>query len=597
MAVPAFAQQEKGHKGIIDKQDIVSILAKDNSDEEIYIDGYIINGTDIIDIIGEHPQLPIRIKNSIIENGLNIHNHSQINNEIKVLDSEIQYFEKIGNGFKLSVNAGNVTFHNKIIFDSVKFNNKVSFRSAVFKNTASFSSCIFMDKAEFNLASFSGRVQFPETVFAKADFSSASFEKLSYFKDAVFLDFLKIGDAKFNGYADFRDTGIRKLDFKAVSPNIITSPMDFRNAKISEAHFQDIIFEQDVDFSDVKFGAGEQEFTRFIGPLDLMEQYNKKSDYSLLFRYVTFKSNADFIRTEFLCDTGLEMVKFRSNANFKDAVLKHADIRNKFWFAYIDFNKLIIKWDQLPRPDDIIKFSENRVKSFLEKKDNINLENIPARNIVKNRKPDHLKNLSDFFKSLDANFRAGKQLSDANKAYYYMKELNLHGARAGEEVPEWRDIKAWLMAEGERIVWGIPCGYGTKIGRITAWIVFFHLLFTYIYYKKGQLTDLRKSDKDCIEDLDSEPGYEPSYKSGQTVPEPGLDHEKMTRLKMASRLSLAVLLKVESRSVGISGKICGINSKAVERFERWLGFYLVFCLLITSSNTFPLINRLLEGVF
>ncbi|MDM8538228.1 hypothetical protein QUF70_15855 [Desulfobacterales bacterium HSG17] len=610
-ALPAFAVQVNGHKGVIGKKEILSILDKNTFDEDVYIDGYVISGDHIIDIINTNPDLSVNIKHSIIVKGLNFQNLSllplnepngdrerkfqkfrEVKNEIRIMDSEIQSFDKYrkGKGVKLSIDAGDTIFYNNVLFQSVKFNNRVLFKSAVFASSVNFTSSVFTKKANFIQTEFSGYADFTSAIFTGAVFTGAVFSDLSYFKDAVFLDLLKIGDAKFKGYADFRDTGIRRLDFKALSPNIITIPLDFRNAKISEAHFQDIIFEKDVDFSDAKFGAYEQDFAGFTGPLDPLSLLNHKADYSLVFRYVTFKSNADFIRTKFFCNTGFEMVKFRDNANFKDAVFKHADIDNKFWFAYIDFSKLIIKWDQLPAPGNIIKYSGDKVKSFLENKEDEKPQQLeypgkiykPEKYKPEKYKPDHLKNLSDFFQSLEANFRTQKQLSDANKAYYYMKRLKLQAARTGEKVPEWNNIKIWLMAEIERIVWGVPCGYGTKIGRIAAWIIFFHLLFTIIYYKKGELLDLTTTtikeddDKDCI---------------------PVTDNKKRTKLKMASRLSLAVLLKIESKSVGITGNICNINSKQIERFERWLGFYLVFCLLITSSNTFPLINRLLEGVF
>ncbi len=65
----------------------------------------------------------------------------------------------------------------------------------------------------------------------------------------------------------------------------------------------------------------------------------------------------------------------------------------------------------------------------------------------------------------------------------------------------------------------------------------------------------------------------------------------------ALRFSSVILLKIGYRDTKISGKILGIDCKYFVWFEWLLGFYLLACLTITMSNTVPIINRLISGMF
>ncbi|MCP4105052.1 MAG: pentapeptide repeat-containing protein [Desulfobacteraceae bacterium] len=503
--------------------------------------------------------------------------------------------------FSGKADFNSATFSDEADFSSATFSGKADFNSATFSGKADFNSATFSGKADFNSATFSDEADFSSATFSgKADFNSATFTKSALFKNSVFTASLNISSSKFQEYADFRETYIRMLNFKPESPKIVKSVTDFRGAKISEAHFQNIIFENDVDFSDVEFGANYETFRNFIGPPRSEELFRRDKNFTTVFRSLTFKSNADFIRTKFSCDTAFEMVKFREEANFKHARFKEKgkDNNPKFWFSYIDFKYFLIKWNQLPDVENIVKTSEDKIKSFLDIEEEERKKRDQPKEEGKKKKqaqskaeekakpkPDQLENLSEFFQDLEANFRSKNQLKDANEALFQTKIFDLKAARNKA------DIRERITKELEWIFWGIPCGYATKIWRAVLAFVIIHLLFTLIYYVKGDLFHITGEDGT---DLKEKSIFE--FPSHYVLKEPPSEtpYEKWKKVEMAHRFSMAFLFKFV-KGIGIV-KITSPCKYFV--WAEWIiGFYLWFCFIITSSNTFPMINRLIEGAF
>ncbi|MCP4345846.1 MAG: hypothetical protein GY795_10010 [Desulfobacterales bacterium] len=704
-AFGAFAGEVKS--GSITKADMLAIFEKEGT-----VDGRVINGDDLIDIIRE-TDFPISIKNSIVEKGLDfekggrdsqglplkavtedilpkewreeqgnkfLKTHQEIHlikNKIEIKDSEIQSHsrEVEGKQFQVSIFAKKAFFYKDISFDSAThtgdvffysatfsgsfdsaifigdasfdsatsdyasfdsatfsghtyfcsatFSDYAYFDSATFSGDASFDSATFSANASFYSATFSGHTSFKSATFSghtffysatfsghtsfdsatfseDASFGSATFTKSALFKNSVFTARLSIGSSKFQKYADFRETYIRMLNFKPESPKIVKSVTDFRGAKISEAHFQNIIFENDVDFSDVEFGANYETFRNFIGPPRSEELFRRDKNFTTVFRSLTFKSNADFIRTKFSCDTAFEMVKFRKEANFKHARFKEKgkDNNPRFWFSYIDFKYFLIKWNQLPDVENIVKTSEDKIKSFLDIEEEERKKRAQPKEEGKKKKqaqskaeekakpkPDQLENLSEFLQDLEANFRSKNQLKDANEALFQTKIFDLKAARNKA------DIRERITKELEWIFWGIPCGYATKIWRAVLAFVIVHLLFTIIYYVKGDLFHVTGEDGT---DLKEKSIFE--FPSHYVLKEPPSEtpYEKWKKVEMAHRFSMAFLFKFV-KGIGIV-KITSPCKYFV--WAEWIiGFYLWFCFIITSSNTFPMINRLIEGAF
>jgi len=139
-----------------------------------------------------------------------------------------------------------ITFSGGAYFDSTTFSGEAYFDFTTFSRVASFDSTTFGESAYFDYATFSGR----------ADFGSATFIKLANFNSAGFFAVLNFKYVDFQEYTDLRNARIRRLDWNSVnSPTLMSARLDLRGTTISEAHIQDVTFEKDVYFSDVRFGV------------------------------------------------------------------------------------------------------------------------------------------------------------------------------------------------------------------------------------------------------------------------------------------------------------------------------------------------------
>lgn len=490
-------EKQRGRKGNICKEQILSKFIKGE-----FVDDYVLRGNDIIEITKETNH-QIQISNSIIEGGLDftklptltlekielptnwiekqkevffktkspiLKNIHIVQNRIVIVDSEIR--SKDGD---FSINAEGAFFYEAIDFDGATFSGGAHFGEATFSDYADLCEATFSGEADFSYATFSVHVHFSDTTFNdKADFVNATFRKLAYFKEAVFHNTLIFRFSKFEEYADFRDSRIRKLDFNNVeSPITLEGRIDFRRAIISEAHFEDIIFEKDLDLSDVHFCI----------PLATSENVK---NLAVVFRYVTFESNAYFIRTAFNGNTAFERVNFKKDANFTGANFMHKknDDKHKFFsLSYISVENLLIKLDQFPNPESWVSASNDRIKSFIDSAKEKKKDEKKSKGIEKagSREGARLEALSEVLKGLEANFRKHNQLADANSAFYYRKRAELKEPR-NKEV-SWSSFQKKL----EWFFWGIPCGYGTKIWWIIGWSFFFNVVFATIYSVKASL--------------------------------------------------------------------------------------------------------------
>ena len=65
----------------------------------------------------------------------------------------------------------------------------------------------------------------------------------------------------------------------------------------------------------------------------------------------------------------------------------------------------------------------------------------------------------------------------------------------------------------------------------------------------------------------------------------------------ALRFSSGILLKIGSRNTTVSGCLGKCDLRWVVALEWALGFYLLAILIYTLTNTQPLLNKLIQGVF
>jgi hypothetical protein len=235
------------------------------------------------------------------------------------------------------------TFSEDAAFIETKFTKDVNFHEATIKKNAGFSKSTFNGNAKFSSVIFSGYAGFRKTAFnGDADFSGADILGKADFRESIFSKVLVLDKVKIKKYADLRDATIKQLSFyNRESPVIIESRVDLRNSNISEAHFEDTIFEKDIDFSDAKLG-------------------------SIIFRFVTFESNAFFIRTKFYDRFAFERVSLQNEVNFTEANFINTTNNNKkrFCLSHFKFNSLIINWNQFPNPIYWVTNSSERLNIF-----------------------------------------------------------------------------------------------------------------------------------------------------------------------------------------------------------------------------------------
>lgn len=486
-------------------------------------------------------------------------------------------------------------FNKKALFYEATFNRRANFQRAEFskEEDSYFSSATFIEEAVFSWAIFSGNAYFKVATFIgeanfsrailkrEANFSWATFHELAYFKESE-VNKLFLDATLFTKYADFRETMIGKLHYKCISPAIVKGRIDFRNSSISEMHFQDIIFENDVDFSDVKFGIS-------------LEEGKTDGKLATVFRYVTFESDAYFIRAEFHSDTVFERIKFKGDANFTDIAFKdfkHRD-QKKFSLSYFTFKRLLLSMDDLPDIQYWVRDDKDRIRSFVDVEDNK----------ANKTGEENLQPLTKVLYSLEEVFHSQNNLNDANKAYYYRKLMELEDTRLMKHVDTSKKItflqRAWN--EVEWYSWGLPCGYATSWKKIVFCCSLFYLFFVILYSTGGKLTKTYQEEEDefrmrlfvlPIKYLfhESEVDFVPN--------EYVIDHKKgCGKFIGALKFSMVIFFKIGYIDTKISGRILGLDAKYFVWAEWVIGYWLLAALVVTLSNTLPIVHRLISGIF
>lgn len=639
------AQEEKilkrGFGGVISKEKLLEKIEKGES-----ITGHVIKGYDLSEII-KNTVYEIEINFSIIEGGLNL--PTLIKNRITINSSEIlpgphevavsasnlffyKGFNCAGTTISGGVDFSGAIFNGYVDFSETIFNGVTDFSKTYFKESVFFSGAIFNKRARFSYANFNNMADFSFSLPAgltppldylkkpltgavfnedvtfvgaifngvsfrkaafheKADiswsifngavfFSNATFNKLAIFKGAEFLNTLVLDSAVFKEAANFRAAKIKRLSYdSAESPVIIEGRFDFRNATITEAHFQDIIFEKDIDFSDVEFGV----------PL------NKESErvhdcFSIVFKFVTFESDAYFIRTNFSGNTALENINFKKRVDFTDADFtnKMVDCKQNFSLSYINFQNLLIKWGQLPDTNFWMGKTKDKIKSFRD----IEREKLKEKgedDKKEERSEEKLQPLSQVLEGFEKIFRSQNQLSDANKSYYHMKNAELREKSIGKAF--WQ----WFPGQIHWSLWWITCGYGTKFWWILGWSIFFNLFFAIIYCIKGHLK--KQPHPETKQEFIFKLRFFDFPRHYLTQNSKGNSKGSLEKFINAFIFSFVVLFKIGYRDTTISGRILGIDYKYIVWLGWVVGYYLLAALIVTLFNTMPIINKLLSSVF
>ena len=287
-------KKDRGHRGPIGKEALHSKLKEIHDKKDEWVEGYVIEGKDIISII-EKTDIDIRIENSIIKGGLdftklpevqldrlklpdgwsedekekwrmkqrkNKNKHFyQVTNKILIINSDIRSARSQNEGF--SVNATQ-TF----------FSGEVDFSHANFRGVASFFRATFNGEADFSSTKFSGGAYFPDATFSgETKFSFANFSDNANFSSATFSDKANFSSANFNRLVNFAHTNFSRL-----------------------ANFAHANFSEEAYFSSANF-SGEAYFFR-ASFMKLAYFYRSRFFGRLLFRNVDFREYADLRDTQ-----------------------------------------------------------------------------------------------------------------------------------------------------------------------------------------------------------------------------------------------------------------------------------------------------------
>ncbi len=457
-------------------------------------------------------------------------------------------------------------------FLEAQFSEKAFFNNAKFSEEANFREAQFSEAAGFNKAQFNGLADFSQAQFNGVSFHLTTFGAETNFRYVRIYGALELEESNFEGNVDLRNSTIRKLVLKESSlVNSIDVPFDFRDATITEAHFEELQFIQKINFSDVVFGVNIVNVD-FIGPLQLDNQ-----SPATVFRTVTFLSDANFTRAKFYGDVAFEIVNFEGKANFTNAEFKPATNGNKprLSLSYVTFEDPILDLGQFPHPGNWVK--DEKITSFHDKERASNNRSITGKG---------LQLLSQVFEGLEATFNRKNKLSDKNKAFYHMKVEKLEEARADKSLYEQLttgEVWGWVL-------WGWSSGWGTNIWRIDGVYTAGLFFFTFIFYgfsgrvKKKDTGEI-KHDSEFRMRLLNFPWY--FMKSVE------IKNEDVNEFFVAMRLSIVLLLKVGRRNTEVEGKLM----KSIVWIEWVFGYYLLAVLVITLKNTVPIINSLISGVF
>ncbi|MDX1653691.1 MAG: pentapeptide repeat-containing protein [Candidatus Competibacteraceae bacterium] len=458
-----------------------------------------------------------------------------------------------------------------VFFDSVMLD-EVTFAEAVLGGRADFLRVAFGKRADFSKVQFDDRASFAETIFSgDASFRDGRFQGEAVFRGAAFsglLDFqnlsaantIDLASTNYGAYADFRNAHIHSLNVNSAQrPAIVSARFDMRGARLGQAHFEDVIFEDQVDFSDATFGM----------------EGSAQHESATVFRFVTFEKGVSFARTRFSDQLALENVKFQDLADFTDADLSAIAGHSPpgFSLSYVTFSDLVIDWRQLPPPTVWAQGGAQRITTTLE--------TALGETAFKPLEP-----LSRVFERLEAGFRNHGQLADANAAYYHRKRTELLEART--EGLTWRRL--WL--EVQWIFWGVTAGYGTKLWWVVGWALLIDLLFTFIYWLGAAIH--REPHPEIVREhslrlrLLDLPKHYLKDKTGRMI---------RSELVNAFRVSSVILFKVGYRDTSLSGTVGSIKVDHLVRIEWFIGFYVLAMFTVTLANTQPLLNRLITGIF
>jgi hypothetical protein len=348
----SLAQNERGYKGAIDKKTMLSIFEAGKSDpEKGWVDGYVVEGNDVIDIIRD-TDLTIRIRHSVINGGLDftllpsrpieeIEKPSEWNNkewDDWINNKKTQFIKtvsKVENAINiagcdiLQIHGQNLSISCfKFPNTTILFGKFVHFGGSVFKNNAWFHQSTFAGRTSLTAVRFEGKAIFSHVTFGgSVNFGASKFVGAAEFKFSGFVKGASFSSIEFGQQTEFENTNFgANADFIGTR---FGGMVNFDNSHFAvDAHFGGAKFLGMARFMDAKIGGkadfGSASFssiawfkpTSFAGRASFQ---GASFTGDVNFGDSSFADDADFSRANFAGDALMWRVHFAKMANFKDA--------------------------------------------------------------------------------------------------------------------------------------------------------------------------------------------------------------------------------------------------------------------------------------
>ncbi len=486
----------------------------------------------------------------------------------------------------------------------------VSFREAVFEKEGfsdfgpRFRGVRFKDSFDFTGVKAKGELDFSGCTFEKLanfaffevetlDLSQTEFSITAYFNKSK-LKKLKLTLADFKGYADFSDAQIGRLELGTNGlKTFMKSRLNFENTHFGEVDIRNTVFKEPIDFSAATFG------NKHLIPEKKSSDDNQKVN-AIRFQDVEFES--DF-RLRYIHSTGyavFDSVECHSTIDFRDSEFyPHLNIENEpyFLFSRIEAKVFRANWKILPKPDLWMiskppNFRDSEIESFRrQSKFNFNSKIRPIESKI-----SVLEWISNKFSNQK------EQLKYANESRYllgkaqYQEQLRSLNGKWYKSVT---GLSNRITIEFKELVWGKYSGYGTQIQSILLLNGLLIFIFTIAYSIIGIYYPIEKENQRG-DDKRFKP--RPLHFPIDYLAKPGSSPNVLTlrsQIGHSFNLSIALLFKAGFRESQISGqgKIGRQLIRLLVRIEWVIGYYVFGVTLLTLTNAFPFLHRIINILF
>lgn len=413
-------------------------------------------------------------------------------------------------------------------------------------------------EAFFQNTSFEGPVRFTGVEFhGKTKFSGSTFEQTAEFIDTNFLPSTGLGagtrfsNTKFKGAVRFDGTRAGTINFDSA---LFASDANFLKFAVQEtASFRNAIFQHDAEFRFCKFGRAD------FGDFSQMSAFHGLADFrgcemgGASFDFAEFRGTTTFVNAK-IGDGGLSL----KNASFRgeSTDLTGLKVAGSLPLDQTYFARLRFRWSDLGAA-------------------------------VLRASPDATA-LSVLHRSLEEL----KQVDEAQQVYGFLETQRMRELVASDQV-DWTD-KLWKR--GEWLVWGLPTGYGTRLGRIVLIAIVCWLLLALPFASTGVLVRL-DTTKNTANGIVVARKYR---RDGIGTPSPSPRpaerlHRVLQQLAAAYAFSFALMFKTPSSQYCL-GAGAGVGYVRYARGLWLFGSVLLAMMAITLAKTSPALQALIGKI-